>query len=61
MRASGTLTEYFAGGCYVFQLATENAISVGITAHPSKLKNPESLEKLLASSKAPLLICAAEE
>jgi len=51
---------YCFGGRYVFDLAFENIIKVAATAHPSMLQVPADLEKLLATSKAPLLINAAE-
>ncbi|KAJ7609045.1 dienelactone hydrolase endo-1,3,1,4-beta-D-glucanase [Roridomyces roridus] len=44
------------GGRYVFDLAFDNVIKVGATAHPSLLQVPADLEKYVASSKAPLLI-----
>ena len=43
-------------GRYVFDLAFENIIKVGVASHPSLLKVPDDLEKYIATSKAPLLI-----
>ncbi|KAF8517944.1 Alpha/Beta hydrolase protein [Hysterangium stoloniferum] len=51
---------YCFGGRYVFDLSFDNIISAGATAHPSLLQVPADLEKLVATSKAPLLICSAE-
>ncbi|KIJ55481.1 hypothetical protein M422DRAFT_24055 [Sphaerobolus stellatus SS14] len=53
-------TGYCFGGRYVFDLSFENVIKAGAVSHPSLLKVPDDLEKLLATSKAPLLINAAE-
>jgi len=49
-------TGYCFGGRYVFDLAFENIIKVGVVSHPSLLKVPEDLEKYVNTSKAPLLI-----
>ncbi|PPQ71667.1 hypothetical protein CVT26_010586 [Gymnopilus dilepis] len=49
-------TGYCFGGRYVFDLAFENVIKVGVVAHPSHLKFPFDLEKYFSTSKAPLLI-----
>jgi dienelactone hydrolase len=49
-------TGYCFGGRYVFDLAFDNVIKVGVVSHPSLLKVPEDLEKYAASSKAALLI-----
>ncbi|KAF7289067.1 hypothetical protein HMN09_01354900 [Mycena chlorophos] len=49
-------TGYCLGGRYVFDLAFDNAIQVGATAHPSYLSVPKDLEKYVATSKAPLLL-----
>ncbi|KAF8677884.1 hypothetical protein AX14_004748 [Amanita brunnescens Koide BX004] len=49
-------TGYCFGGRYVFDLAFDHVIEVGIVSHPSLLKNPEDLEKYAAVAKAPLLI-----
>ncbi|KAF8524577.1 dienelactone hydrolase [Hysterangium stoloniferum] len=43
-------------GKYVFNLAQEGTIKVGVVSHPSLLKMPDDLETLLAKSKAPMLI-----
>lgn len=43
-----------------FITLTMTRYQVGITAHPSHLQYPEDLEKLLAQSKAPILMCGAE-
>ena len=43
-------------GKYVFNLAQDNVIKVGAVSHPSLLQMPGDLEKLLAQSKAPILI-----
>ncbi|KAF8579943.1 alpha/beta-hydrolase [Ramaria rubella] len=48
------------GGRYVFDLAFDNMIQVAATAHPTFLKVPADHERLLATSRAPLLINAAE-
>jgi len=53
-------TGYCFGGRYVWDLALENVIKVGATSHPSLIKVPEDLEKLVATSKVPLLINSAE-
>ncbi|KAF8579948.1 alpha/beta-hydrolase [Ramaria rubella] len=53
-------TGYCFGGRYVFDLSFDNLIKVGATAHPSLLKIPEDLEKLLATSRTPLLINTCE-
>ncbi|KAJ7065401.1 dienelactone hydrolase endo-1,3,1,4-beta-D-glucanase [Mycena amicta] len=47
---------YCFGGRYVFDLAFDNIISVGATAHPSLLQIPADLEKYKSTAKAPLLI-----
>ncbi|PPR07249.1 hypothetical protein CVT26_012507 [Gymnopilus dilepis] len=49
-------TGYCFGGRYVFDLAFENVINVGVVAHPSLLQVPADLEKYFATSRAPLLI-----
>ncbi|KAF9485529.1 dienelactone hydrolase endo-1,3,1,4-beta-D-glucanase [Pholiota conissans] len=49
-------TGYCFGGRYVFDLAFENIIKVGVVSHPSLLKVPDDLEKYIATSKTPLLI-----
>ncbi|KAF8524575.1 alpha/beta-hydrolase [Hysterangium stoloniferum] len=49
-------TGYCFGGKYVFNLAQEGTIKVGVVSHPSLLKMPDDLETLLAKSKAPMLI-----
>ncbi|KAH6916281.1 dienelactone hydrolase [Coprinopsis sp. MPI-PUGE-AT-0042] len=49
-------TGYCFGGRYVFDLAFENIIKVGVANHPSFLKMPEDAERYVATSKAPLLV-----
>ncbi|KJA13717.1 hypothetical protein HYPSUDRAFT_49672 [Hypholoma sublateritium FD-334 SS-4] len=49
-------TGYCFGGRYVFDLAFDNVIKVGVVSHPSLLKTPDDLVKYVAQSKAPLLI-----
>ncbi|KAF9010425.1 alpha/beta-hydrolase, partial [Hymenopellis radicata] len=49
-------TGYCFGGRYVFDLAFDNAIKVGVASHPSLLKFPDDFEKYVATSKTPLLI-----
>jgi len=49
-------TGYCFGGRYMFDLAFENIIKVGVVSHPSLLQVPDDLEKYAATSKAPLLI-----
>ncbi|KAH9479732.1 Protein AIM2 [Psilocybe cubensis] len=49
-------TGYCFGGRYVFDLAFENIIKVGVVSHPSLLHCPADLEKYFSTSKAPLLI-----
>ncbi|KAF9485538.1 hypothetical protein BDN70DRAFT_916925 [Pholiota conissans] len=49
-------TGYCFGGRYVFDLAFENIIKVGVISHPSHLIVPDDLEKYVATSQAPLLI-----
>ncbi|KJA16438.1 hypothetical protein HYPSUDRAFT_47350, partial [Hypholoma sublateritium FD-334 SS-4] len=44
-----------SSGRYVFDLAFENVIKVGVVSHPSLLKTPDDLE-----SKAPLLFNSAK-
>ncbi|KAJ7505550.1 dienelactone hydrolase [Mycena galericulata] len=60
LKADGVTTfgavGYCFGGRYVFDLAFENIIVAGATAHPSLLQVPADLEKYVATSKAPLLI-----
>jgi len=60
LKADGVTTfgavGYCFGGRYVFDLAFDNIIVAGATAHPSLLQVPADLEKYVASSKAPLLI-----
>ncbi|KAJ7498070.1 dienelactone hydrolase [Mycena galericulata] len=51
---------YCFGGRYVFDLAFDNVIVAGATAHPSLLKIPDDLEKYVATSNAPLLINSCE-
>ncbi|KAL8279155.1 hypothetical protein RQP46_008411 [Phenoliferia psychrophenolica] len=54
-------TGYCFGGRYVVDLAIDNAIKVGVVAHPSLLKIPDDLETLKAKSKVPLLWNVAEQ
>jgi len=49
-------TGYCFGARYVFDLAFDHVIKVGVVAHPSLLNVPEDLEKYAAISKAPLLL-----
>ncbi|KAF8519660.1 Alpha/Beta hydrolase protein [Gautieria morchelliformis] len=51
---------YCFGGRYVFDLAFDNVIQVAATSHPSQLKVPDDLQKLLAVSRSPLLINTSE-
>ncbi|TDL23729.1 alpha/beta-hydrolase [Rickenella mellea] len=53
-------TGYCFGGRYVFDLAFDNVIKVGVVAHPSLLQVPEDLEKY-AKTNVPLLINSCEE
>ncbi|KJA16584.1 hypothetical protein HYPSUDRAFT_91198 [Hypholoma sublateritium FD-334 SS-4] len=46
----------FGAGRYVFDLAFENIIKVGVVSHPSLFKTPDDLAKYVAQSTAPLLI-----
>ncbi|KAF8183230.1 Alpha/Beta hydrolase protein [Mycena galopus ATCC 62051] len=54
---------YCFGGRYVLDLAFDNVIVVGATAHPSLFQVPADPQKYITSSKAPLLInsCADEQ
>ncbi|GJJ11189.1 hypothetical protein Clacol_005421 [Clathrus columnatus] len=54
-------TGYCFGGRYVFDLSFENIIKASVVAHPSLLQVPGDLNDYVEKSKAPLLICAAEE
>jgi hypothetical protein len=47
-------------GRYVFDLAFDNVIQVAATSHPSQLKVPDDLQKLLTTSRSPLLINTSE-
>ncbi|EJD07441.1 alpha/beta-hydrolase [Fomitiporia mediterranea MF3/22] len=52
-------TGYCFGARYVFDLAFDNGIKVGVVSHPSLLKVPEDLEKFKATG-VPLLINSCE-
>ncbi|KAF9013563.1 hypothetical protein BDZ89DRAFT_1077074 [Hymenopellis radicata] len=51
---------YRFGGRYVFELAFDGIIKVGMTAHPSMLTFPDDFEKYVSTASAPLQINSAE-
>jgi len=53
-------TAYCFGAPYLFELAIEKTVKVSVTAHPSRLKVPEDLEKYASTCEAPLLINSCE-
>jgi len=53
-------TGYCFGALYTVEAAIKNTIKVGVVSHPSLLQVPDHFNKLVASSKVPLLINSCE-